>query len=330
MTALRRILGALCLVACARAGAAELVIVDNDWTASASSSLLPLLAAPGIEVLGLTTVTGDAWRDQGRRELGAFLAAVGKPAIPVVSGALMPLHNTRARMLAWETVHGTIPWKGAWNDATPPAVAAPAGEDAADFMVRQVRAHPQQVTIYAAGPLTNVALALQREPRFATLARQLVFTGANLTQIKANGRVKSDFNFLFDPEAADIVLRAGWARITSLGDAADDAVLTPQLRRRLLAQSTAGARHLAANNPDGSTQWDLLGAVIVADPSVVTGTLDVKMAVDLDGGLFHGRARAWLNENAPASAGAPVTVVRSVDLARFADDVVASAHAPLP
>jgi inosine-uridine nucleoside N-ribohydrolase len=310
------------------AGTPELLIYDNDWSAASAPSLLPLLAAPQWRVLGLTTVTGDTWRDQGKAELQAFLATAGAMRIPVVDGANAPLRNTRERMLAWEQQYGQIPWKGAWNNAAPPptpasTLSAPKGAEAADFLVHQVRAHPHQVTIYAAGPLTNLAQALQRDPEFATLAKRLVFIGANLTQFKRDGSARSDFNLLFDPEAADMVLRAPWPDVTAIGDVTEDALLSPALRDRLAEKHSPAADHILHTSRPNATLWDTLGAVILVDPKVARQVLPVTMAVDLSGGPFQGRARAWSKGTGPAGA-RPVTVVRTIDIPRLDDDIVNS------
>ena len=93
----------------------------------------------------------------------------------------------------------------------------PADEDAAHFLIRQVHAHPHQVTIYAAGPLTNIALAISIDPHFAEMTQGIVIMGGSLNpqtkdpEFATNPR--HEFNFWFDPEAAHIVLRAHWPRI---------------------------------------------------------------------------------------------------------------------
>ena len=93
----------------------------------------------------------------------------------------------------------------------------PIDEDAAHFLIRQVHAHPHQVTIYAAGPLTNIALAVALDPEFAALTKGIVFMGSSLNPQTSDPEFatspRHEFNFWFDPEAAHIVLRADWPRI---------------------------------------------------------------------------------------------------------------------
>lgn len=326
------------------APAPQLVIYDNDWSAASAASLLPLLAAPQIRLLGLTTVSGDTWRDQGAADLRGFLRQAGVRGMPVVQGAVFPLVNTLDSVLAWERQYGRLPWKGAWNGADmgpqfhprdPWHVSAPAADlppaskagDAADFLVAQVRAHPHQVTIYAAGPLTNIALALRKDAQFAALAGRLVLIGASLAQIKANDKVKSDFNFLFDPEAAAIVLAAPWASVVALGDAADDCVLGPRLIERIAALETPASAYVLQHGARGVALWDELGAALVADATLATRTLDVTLAVETGPGMFRGRARAWVDGNGPDNA-RKVSVVRAVDCGRFEESLLRSMAAP--
>ena len=94
---------------------------------------------------------------------------------------------------------------------------APSDEDAAHFLIRQVRAHPGRVTIFAAGPLTNIALAIAIEPKFAELTNGIVIMGSSLNPQTDDAEFatspRHEFNFWFDPEAAHVVLRAHWPRI---------------------------------------------------------------------------------------------------------------------
>ena len=101
--------------------APELVIVDNDWNIPGSYlaqvCLMPLFASPHIKVLGLGSVTGDCWRDEGTASLLRFLEDIGVRDIPVVNGAVYPLINTRERTLLWEKTYGFIFWKSGTEKA---------------------------------------------------------------------------------------------------------------------------------------------------------------------------------------------------------------------
>lgn len=137
--------------------------------------------------------------------------------IPVYPGATWPLINTPERFQAWETIHGKLPWEGAFAPENQTAEAAgndptsgdpnrivkeafkegyPKGKpnnstSAANFMVEMVHKYPGQVSIYSAGALTNIALAVRMDPEFASLAKQLVIMGGyvDVNMLEATGSI---------------------------------------------------------------------------------------------------------------------------------------------
>jgi purine nucleosidase len=161
------------------------VIIDQDAMGPAGTdqnSMLVLIQSPGIKPVGTTVVTGDGWRDEEVAHTLRMLEIIGRTDIPVLLGAVFPLVNSKAGIEEWEKVHGRIRYMGAWFINYPqwkyhdPFVvpelkegnpkAKPSSEDAAHFMVRVVRQYPHQITIYAAGALTNLALAMELDPEF--------------------------------------------------------------------------------------------------------------------------------------------------------------------
>jgi inosine-uridine nucleoside N-ribohydrolase len=204
----------LCLLLSTAASPAEaqrrLVLIDQDGSGPADSnqmSMMVLLQAPQVEVLGITIVTGNAWRDVEVQHTLRMLELIGRSDVPVVPGAVFPLVRTQEETRLSMQTNGTPVWVGAWGGLTtdlpapaggvvaPVAVhgpweipplpegsprAQPLAEDAAHFLIRQVRAHPGEVTIYAAGPLTNIALAVAIDPKFAELTRGIVIMGSSL------------------------------------------------------------------------------------------------------------------------------------------------------
>ena len=327
-----------------------LVIEDNDFLGPGGSdlqSVLPLLANPAVRLLGLTVANGDGWENAEAAHLLRFLEIAGRPDVPVADGAVYPLVNSVGRMAAWERRFGPIPWKGAWGgtgpiDGTPerePAVGrldegAPrthaVAEPAASFLIRLVHAHPHQVTIVEAGPMTNLALAIRLDPSFAAPAKQLVFMGGLLDRgmMAATGNADwaSDFNLIFDPEAAHIVLTADWPRIVSLGNVSDAVMMTPALMDRIAAVPTpltAYLKRYAAPLP----LWDEMASAVAVDPSLVRRSVETYMDVDLDDGVDDGHAHVWSAALAPKGMGLrPVVVVRSIDIGRFVDGFVKDAQ----
>ncbi len=339
----------------ARAAAPMLVIEDNDYLGPGGSDLqstLPLLADPAVQVLGFTVVVGDGWENAESAHLRRFLEIAGHPDIPVVDGATLPLVNSVARMRLWEKAYGTIPWKGAWGGlgsidkvpATQPPVPAldegapttkalssrEGAERAAEFLIRTVHAHPHQVTIVAAGPLTNLALAIRLDATFATDAKQLVFMGAlidtNMEAVTGNADFASDFNMIFDPEAAHIVLTAPWPKITSVGNVSNAVMMTHALMARIAARHNALTQYLSRYYAP-LPMWDELTSAIAADPYLVTRSVQAYLDIDTNPGIDYGHAHVWPEALAPRNMGLrPVTIVQTVDTKRFLDRFVQQAQ----
>jgi inosine-uridine nucleoside N-ribohydrolase len=123
-----------------------------------------------------------------------------------------------------------------------------AEEDAAHFMVRMVHEHPHQVTIYGAGPLTNIALAIKLDPHFAELAQELVIMGGSINPhtdaAEWVNAPRHEFNLWFDPEAASITLTAKWAKISATTiDSSIQTHIGPVLANLATSKSVA-ARYL--------------------------------------------------------------------------------------
>jgi inosine-uridine nucleoside N-ribohydrolase len=325
----------------------QLVVYDNDFFGPAATDILPLIADPKVKVLGFTVVTGDGWVDEETNYLLRFLEIAGRTDIPVIKGAVFPLVNTNDRTKAWEMAHGKIPWKGAWNAAAAdntfhptdpylippnpagtPTIKATPGM-AAQFLIDAVHRYPHQVTILAAGPMTNIALAIRLDPQFAGLAKQLVFMGAildvNLPQVTGNTDFNTDFNFIFDPEAAHIVLNAPWAKITAVGNISNDVVMDAALAAKISAVKTP-VTALIAKNVDGLPLWDQLAAAIAVDPSLVTKSVDAYMDVDIAEGAYYGYARLWPEATRPRMGEQKVEFVTAIDKDRFVSQFIKDAQ----
>ncbi len=332
-----------------------LVIEDNDFLGPGGSniqSVLPLIASPKIKILGFTVVTGDGWRDEESLYLLKFLEAAGLPDLPVYPGAVFPLVNTHKRMVAWEQLYGKLIWKGAFNDTskegTPhpddpwklptfpdgPPKGKPSSESAVNFLIEQVHKYPHQVTILEAGPMTNLALAIRQDPDFAGLAKELIFMGAifdaNLLTVTNDADFNTDFNLIFDPEAAHIALTAPWAKITAVGTVSNGAMMTASVVDRLNAKKTPVARYLAAHAVVGLPLWDELASQILVDPSLVTSEVVANMDVELEHGFTYGQAHVWPDDVTPHQGERKVHIVTSVDEKRFVDEFIKSAEFVAP
>ena len=204
------------------------VIYDQDTYGPFGTDILGtlmMLQADNIDLLGITLVTGDAWLKQEMSYTLRLLEMMGRAEIPVYAGAEFPMLNTKEEWQLRQQLYGghrLDPWMGAFNHtnggpddvhvlAAPYnrfASVKPQAEHAARFLIRAVREHPGEVTIYAGGPLTNLALAIALAPDIVPLVPEVVIMGTGFHTFT------NTFNIFFDPESARKVLRAAWPRCT--------------------------------------------------------------------------------------------------------------------
>lgn len=141
------------------------IIFDTDPGVDDAMALLFALRSPEIDVVGVTTVFGNTNIDATTRNALNLLDFAARPDIPVAKGAGRPLVNPAGATAEWvhgDDAMGNIGWMAMNNHDMHPADA-----HAAQFIVDKVMAHPGEITLVAVGPMTNLALALQLEPRIA-------------------------------------------------------------------------------------------------------------------------------------------------------------------
>jgi len=337
----------------------RLVLIDQDGSGPGGSNqmaILALLQSPQVEVLGITMVTGNAWRDEETLHTLRMLELTGHAHIPLAKGAVFPLVRTQQESRLSEAIDGRVTWLGAWGQGPTTLVESASGnvtpvvpdklqshgpyeippmpegqpsikpidEDGAHFLIRQVRAHPHQVTIFAGGPLTNIALAIAIDPEFATLTQGIVLMGGSLNpqtddpEFATNPR--HEFNFWFDPEAAHIVLRAQWPRIdVTTVDVSIKAPFTQKMLDEIAAHAgeSPAARYIAAWSQNRYYLWDELTACAWLDPTLITKEQFVYMDVNLSHGPSYGDTLTWSEKLKPATGVRLVHAQVNLDLQRF-------------
>jgi inosine-uridine nucleoside N-ribohydrolase len=329
------------------------VIVNEDCSGPGGSNMQTLavmIQSPQVEVLGITVVTGDAWRDEEVAHTLRLLEILGRTDIPVMAGAEFPLVRTREETRLWEQRFGKVAYEGAWDDrwwhehgVVPPLPegqpsAKPSTEDAAHFLVRMVREHPHEITIYEGGPMTNLALALSIDPQFVELASGLVFMGGSLNPETNDpefaNNPRHEFNFWFDPEAAHVVLRAPWRKIVCTPtDISIKTRLTPAMVKRIDAAGTPLAKYVARYyQPGGGNDymWDELAAAAWIDPSVITKKETRFMSVDIDHGAGYGNTQTWTTSDQPKVTVQPVEINVDLDAEKFYEMFIRLMTAPTP
>jgi len=329
------------------------IIIDEDGAGPGGTdqqTILMLIQSPQTEVLGVTVVTGDQWLKAEVAHTLRMLELIGRTDIPVVPGAEYPLVRRKEETELWEQRYGSIAWLGAWTPQYyhPPdqlgempeglPTTKPSDENAAHFLIRMVHQFPHEVTIYAGGPMTNIALAISIDPEFPELAKELVCMGASLNPQTADPEFinvpRHEFNIWFDPEAAHIMLRAPWKRVVCTPvDISVKTQLTNALIDRVKAGDSPAARYIgkyARLYGEYNYLWDELAAAAWLDPTVITKSETRYMDVDLDRGAGYGNILTWTDQDRPKIEVRPVEI--QVDLAskKFYDMFVNLLTAPTP
>ena len=343
----------LCVATFASAQPRRKVIINEDCSGPGGSNMQTLavmIQSPQVEVLGITVVSGNQWRDEEVAHTLRLLEIIGRTDIPVVPGAAFPLVRTREESQQWQERYGTVAFAGAWDNrwwhepfVIPPLpegkpTTRPADEDAAHFLIRMVRKYPHEVTIYEGGPMTNLALAITIDPEFPTLAQELVFMGGGLSPQTANPEFantpRHEFNFWFDPEAAEVVLRAPWKKIVCTPtDISIKARFTPEMVKEIAAAGTPLARYINRfyqSFPGADIMWDELAAAAWIDPSIITKHETRFMSVDLGKGASYGNTLTWSEKDKPASVGTPVEIQIDLDKEKFDRMFMDLMKAPTP
>jgi inosine-uridine nucleoside N-ribohydrolase len=328
------------------------VIIDQDAAGPGGTDMQAILAiinSPETDVLGITVLTGDAWRDEEVQHTLRLMEIIGRTDIPVVPGAAFPLVSSKEYIAKWETLYGKVVYQGAWNFAKGHAVHGPyeippmpegapaakaSSEDAAHFMVRMVHQYPHEVTIYAAGPMTDLALAIALDPHFPELAKELIVMGGSINPVTDNPEFsltpRREFNFWMDPEATHAVLHAHWPRfvLTTV-----DISVKTRMEKSLIdqiAKSQTPAAQYVVKYAEPNILWDELAAVAWLDPTFITKWQKLYMDVDISHGPSYGDTLAWAPGQQPGMGECLVEVQADLDKEKFYKEYVDLLSRPTP
>jgi inosine-uridine nucleoside N-ribohydrolase len=180
------------------------IIIDTDPGIDDAMAILFAFASPELEVVGLTSIFGNVHTPLATQNALRLVELAGRPHVPVAHGADKPL------VIAYDEaptiVHGS---DGFGNTHQPPPHGHAIDRSAAQFIVEMVMAQPGEITLVPVGPLTNLALALELEPRIIQHVAEVVLMGGAAT-VNGNVNPAAEANIWHDPHAADRVFTAGW------------------------------------------------------------------------------------------------------------------------
>jgi inosine-uridine nucleoside N-ribohydrolase len=343
----------------------EKIILDQDAFGPAGSNiqgLLMFIQSPRVDVLGITVISGDGWRDENVAHTLRMLEIIGRTDIPVVPGATFPLVNSMAATKRWESLYGKLVYKGCWTEVWPntginvkrlpyhePTVVPPliegnpttkpSPEIAANFLIRKVHEFPGQITIYAAGPMTDLALAVRLDPEFPSLVKEVVMMGGSFEPLpnaspfsqEYVNTPRLEFNFRWDPEAAQIVFHSPWKKILQVPiDPTTTTALTQEMIDKIAAVHTPLTEYLKKFAEAGYPLWDELTAAVWLDPSIITKSETVAEDVDTSFTASYGSTLSWDAQHAPDLGEQKAEVVQQVDVAKLNDLFVSLMQASTP
>jgi purine nucleosidase/pyrimidine-specific ribonucleoside hydrolase len=301
------------------------ILLDCDPGHDDAVAILLALASPGLDLLGITTVGGNAALERVTDNTLRILALAGRPDIPVAAGAAHPL---RGPLRTAPHVHGE---SGLEGPALPEPVSAAIDEDAVSFMARVLGAHGRPVTLVPTGPLTNIARLLIDHRDLRPQIERICLMGGAIGE--GNVTPSAEFNIWVDPEAADVVFGAGLP-ITMIGlDVTHQSIVWEAEYRAMAADGGTVSRlvaglleyfqafHERVYGWQGTPIHDAVAVAHLAHPGLVR-TRPYAVAIELDGGLTRGRTVVDLRGVTGRPPNADVGV--SIDRDRFVGHLVAA------
>ncbi len=298
------------------------IIIDTDPGIDDAMAILYALASPELEVIGLTTVFGNAHVETCTTNALHILEVAGRSDIPVAQGAGRPLAQPYRGPTHY--VHGE---NGLADVSVPEPTRGPVALDAAHFIIEQVLAAPGEITLVPIGPLTNIALALLLCPELPQHLAGMVIMGGNAF-VPGNSSPAAEANIMNDPEAADLVFGADCPIVMCGLDVTEETVMTSEQIAAIGAVDNPRARLAAAILPfyrDFHMMAGGLDGIHVHDSTCITyliaphlyGTRQYPMRVDTGHGV--GRGKTWPQvrrerQPGPWTDRRPVTILTEVDV----------------
>jgi purine nucleosidase len=194
------------------------IIIDTDPGTDDAMAIMLALNSPELDVRALTVVAGNVVEPQGLDNALRMLSLANRCDIPVAAGAQQPLAQKLTTAEFW---HGK---NGLANIELPASKCKVDPRFASDLIIEMVHAAPHEITLVPIGPLTNIALAIKKDPSIVPLVKEVILMGGSISGGNVNAAAEA--NIANDPEAAQIVFQAGWP-LTMVGlDVGNKTLLT--------------------------------------------------------------------------------------------------------
>ena len=344
---------------------AQKVIIDSDYNTMSDDGQLGVMAAQlqaegKVQVMGISVVSGNQWLKQGVADALMSVERLGVgQRIGVYVGENYAINHDYATIEAeMKAGAGGDGYLGAWSGPEPKTDAdlkpSPDGfatrtvvqrKSAVDFIIDTVKANPNEITLLAIGPLTNIALAVKKSPEIVPLIKKIIYMGGAV-DVAGNTTHFAEFNWWFDPEAAQFVVRLPIPQVVVPLDVTDTVFLTKPVYDRIAhpAKPTAvtevfrklngygfSGTNGFENNPNYTQNiWDTLVLAYLIDPRYATQTVERYVdVVAKPGAADNGRSIGYTTP----PAGVPLqkmTVVKKFDNARFFELYIDLLTRPVP
>jgi inosine-uridine nucleoside N-ribohydrolase len=270
------------------------VIIDTDPGIDDAMAILLALNSPELKVEALTVVPGNVDGKQGLENALKIVSLAGRCDVTVAGGAQHPLNQLLITAQYWHGPNGLA------------GVELPASKCKADtrfgpdLIIEFVHKYPHEITLIPVGPLTNIALAVSKDPSIVPLVKDIVIMGGSISGGNVDGAAEA--NIYGDPEAASIVFNAGW-KVTMIGsDVGERTLITRKHLQDLQSQHGPESDFVAKladfyltrsekSGYSGAAMYDPLAVATVIDHTLVT-LQDMHVDVETKGEFTRGETVA--------------------------------------
>jgi len=279
------------------------IIFDTDPGTDDAMALMLALNSPELDVRAITVVPGNVTAAQGLENALRMVSLANRCDIPVAAGAQHPLFQ---KLVTAEFWHGK---NGLANVELPPSKCKVDGRFGPDLIIQTVHASPHEITLVPVGPLTNIALAVEKDPSIVPLVKEVILMGGSISGGNVNAAAEA--NIANDPEAAQVVFQAGWP-LTMVGlDVAEKTLLSQryldQLGRtpgRIDDFIHAVAQYLVALSArfgsPGTPMYDPLAVGVAIDATLVKAPamhVDIETRGEFTRGETVANRRGYVERN---------------------------------
>ena len=270
------------------------VIIDTDPGVDDAMAIMLALNSPELKVEALTVVPGNVEAPQGLENALKIVSLAGRCDVPVAGGAQHPLNQKLITAQYW---HGK---NGLANVELPASKCKADSRFGPDLIIQTVHNHPHEITLIPIGPLTNIALAVSKDPSIVPLVKDVVIMGGSITGGNVDGAAEA--NIYNDPEAAAIVFNAGWT-VTMVGsDVGERTLITRRYLDDLQSMHGPESDFIAKvadfyvtrsekSGYSGAAMYDPLAVGVAIDPTLVT-LKDMHVDVETKGEFTRGETVA--------------------------------------